>query len=181
LAPRPPDATLGQRLERVNLLHSLERFDEIERVLGPFPNDPRASLRLALASEARLDYARAAERYGRTIAQLDQRQPTDADQLRLLRISFERRANNLRRIGQTRQAEAELLAGLERWPQAQDALLMQLAFHYQLGGRIGEAINYYRRAAELNPNLQPRVDATLELLELQAEGCLLRPTRGVTR
>ena len=39
--------------------------------------------------------------------------------------------NNLRRIGQSRQAEAELLAGLEQWPEARDAFLLQLGFHYK--------------------------------------------------
>jgi tetratricopeptide (TPR) repeat protein len=180
-APLPANASLPQRLARAEHLHSLERFAEVERLLQDFDDDARATLRLALASEARHQYAQAADRYAHTIEQLGKLPNPDAQQLRLLRIAIERRVNNLRRIGKNRQAEAELLAGLERWPQVQDALLMQLGFHYQLAGRIGEAIEYFERAAVVNPRLQAQAEATLKQLELQAEGCILRPTRGVTR
>ena len=179
--PLPADATTRQRLSRVRQWYSLGRFDQVELVLQPVVNNPQAQLRLALADEARQRYEAAAAGYRRTIELLESSDALDRDQLSLLRSAYERRVNNLRRIGQNRQAEQELLAGLKRWPQVRDAFLLQLGFHYQMAGRTGEAIDYFQRAAEANPQLQPQTDAMLLQLRRQAEGCLLRPAQGATR
>ena len=177
----PKDATDDLRLERASQLYGLGRFDEVRRVLGEASPDPRVHLRLAVTDEAERDYRRAAEGYQQTIDALSKFETLDDDQLRILRIAFERRVNNLRRIGENRRAEAELIEALNRWPQVRDALLLQLGFHYQMAGRTSEAVGYFQQAAQENPRLQPQADAALARWQHQAEGCLLRTTRGATR
>jgi tetratricopeptide (TPR) repeat protein len=180
-SPLPADASTQQRLSRANQLYSLARFEEVTQLLDSLPDDPRAQLRLAMCDEAQRLYASAAERYGRTIEILQQNLPLAPDDLPVLRSAYERRVNNLRRIGQSRQAESELLEGLQQWPQARDAMLMQLGFHYQMAGRSREAVDFYQQAAAANPQLKEQADAAIAQLRNQAEGCLLRSTRGATR
>jgi tetratricopeptide (TPR) repeat protein len=179
--PLPSGAGIDAKLARASDLFSLGRLDDVTQLLSDLAGDPRAQLRLALTNEARRDHAAAAAGYRRTIDQLAPRRPLGPDDLRLLRAAYERRVNNLRRTGHYRQAEAELLEGVEQWPEARDALWMQLGFHYQMAGRTHEAIEFFQQAAAANPSRREQVEAALAQLDRQAEGCLLRPARGATR
>ncbi len=176
------DASVEQRLERARMLYSLADFEAVHRVLDGLDKvNPRAAVQLAMAEEVQGHWSAAAEGYGGAIQQLTAAAPLSADQLRVLRIAFERRVNNLRRLGESPQAERELRAGMEAWPAARDAFLMQLGYHYVMAGRTAEAMEFFRQAAQANSRLKPIVEVELAKLSQQAQGCLLRSTRGAAR
>jgi tetratricopeptide (TPR) repeat protein len=181
-SPLPAAPTPEERLTRARQLYSLGQLDDVSSALGDLPRtNPDAALRLGFTAEVQGDWPAAADHYQRTLAMLEQVGELDDVQLRLLRSATERRVNNLRRMGEGRQAEQELLAGMQRWPTARDSYLMQLGYHYDMAGRTSEAIGFFEEAVAVNPKLKPIVDQHLALLQQQAQGCLMRPTRGATR
>ncbi len=50
-----------------------------------------------------------------------------------------------------------------------------------MAGRVWESRDYFEQAAAANPALAAEVQVELEKLRTEAQGCLLRPTRGAAR
>ncbi len=180
--PLPPEATAEARLQRAFELFQLGRFQAMRRVLGDLPARlPEATFRLALASELEGNWGEAARLYERTLELLEKRGAQTPNDRKLLRSAFERLANNLRRVGEQREAEQVLRGAIDKWPQERPALLLQLALHYRMAGRILEAMDAFKAALAADPSLEPIVRANLQQLQDQAEGCLLRPAQAATR
>lgn len=180
--PLPANATTEDRLNRARELFSLSQVDAARTLLASLDGDlPQVPLYLGLAAELERDWNEAANQYGQAIDRLRKRSADSPDTLQQLKAAHERYANNLRRAGQPLKAEKALQDARREWPQIENALLLQLAYHYQMAGRIWESQDFFRQAVAADPSLKPEVDAELKKLDLQAQGCVLRPTRGVSR
>ena len=185
--PLAAAATFEQHLDRARTLFALGRLAETRSLLSGFvKSEPEAAMQIALVDEVDRDWQSAADGYRQVLQMVTAERdangaPLTGRPLQLLRIATERRANNLRRINDSRRAERELLESLEAWPEAEASLLMQLGFHYQMAGRTAESVAYFDRAVEKEPRLADQVDAVRSQLQEQAQGCLIRINRGVTR
>ena len=180
--PLAADAALPARLQRAELLYSLEEFNEVSQTLrGLGSKDPRVAMRLALVHEMAGRWAEAAHGYQDVLELLSSTETLDDEQLSLVRSAIERRVNNLRRVNLNRQAERELREALDAWPQAKDSLFLQLGFHYQMAGRTTEAIDSFVQAVAANSELQSVVDQELAKMSSHAEGCMIRSAHAATR
>ncbi|MCA9148666.1 MAG: tetratricopeptide repeat protein [Planctomycetales bacterium] len=184
-SPLPASPTDADRLERARRYYQLGEFDAARQALGQLPKtNPQAAVRIGLMSELSGNWRQAAADYAAALTllagadqsdqsdQTDQSDRSDRSDLHLMRLSLERRVNNLRRLGRYREAEQELRAALERWPAARDAVLLQLGYHFKMAGRHHDASEYFHQAAALNPQYDPVVQRELMELRNQAEGCI---------
>lgn len=180
--PLPANASTTDRLNRARELFSLSQIEEARAILASLDGDmPEVPLYMGLAAELERNWTDAASQYGQTIERLKKRPADSPDTQRMLLAAHERYANNLRRAGDPLAAEKALQSARQQWPQIENELLLQLAYHYQMAGRIWESQDFFRQAVAADPALKPEVDEQLRKLDLQAQGCILRPTRGASR
>jgi tetratricopeptide (TPR) repeat protein len=180
--PLATEATEDERVRRGRDLMSLGRLDEARALLTPLVQQtPEASLYLGAIAEVAGQWPEAAAAYRQTIDRVKQQGATTETSQRWLRAAYERYANNLRRAGDPLEAERQLKQGMEDWPSLRDLFLLQLGYHYQMAGRVWESRDFFEQAAVANPALAAEVQVELEKLRTEAQGCLLRPTRGAAR
>jgi hypothetical protein len=180
--PLATEATEDERVRRGRDLMSLGRLDEARALLTPLVQQtPEASLYLGAIAEVAGQWLEAAAAYRQTIDRVKQQDATTEASQRWIRAAYERYANNLRRAGDPLEAERQLKQGMEDWPSLRDLFLLQLGYHYQMAGRVWESRDFFEQAAVANPALAAEVQIELEKLRTEAQGCLLRPTRGAAR
>lgn len=178
--PIGPASPEPQRLQRAVDLISLGELAAAETMLEGLES-PRATYHAGRIAALRRNWSDALDRFGEVIDTLGENRPLADEELALLRAAMERRVNNLRRAGRFRDAETELKQAMEDWPAARDRFLLQLAFHYKLAGRGADAVDYFMKAANANPEFSELAVTEISRLRGQAQGCLIRLNRATSR
>ena len=178
--PLPPNVGVADAIRRAETLVSLNRLDEAVQLLESLEDRrPDALLVLATVYEEQRNSAKAVEILKEAAGAIGNAKGDDVESI--VRVIYQRLAQNLRMQQRYGEAEACLFRAIEQYDHSHGFFFFELGLHCKMGGRFQQALGHYQSCVEADARYGDRVDKAVMELRLNTPACILRPVKTVTR